>query len=249
MSMFGNDLNNTIKEVRSFSSSMGRAALHALLPDEIEYYFCSLELLDSSGLTKGYLTFSVMPNNIMDTVTQVASVTKTNSGVISLFNDSFSPHDISIQGSFGRKMRLVTGIQPSGNVSTIPFFGMNTGFKIGGQNAYVKTGYGLTKLLEHMLEAAWQLDDKNKPHILILTNYANNTSYVVEPLQRSTSQGIENNMIWFYSIEFKAVAPGNIVKSNFSKRDKNQYITNVSSAAISKGLTNLINSTRKKFPI
>ena len=33
---------------------LGRSAIHALYPNEVEYYFCALELLDSTGLTIDY---------------------------------------------------------------------------------------------------------------------------------------------------------------------------------------------------
>ena len=247
MNLFKNNLNATINGVLSAASTMGKAALHALYPDEIEYYFCSLELLDSSGRTKGYMTFNIMPNNIMDSKTQIATVTKTNSGVVTLFNDSFNPRDISIQGNFGRKLRLVTGVQETGKISTIPFFGGNTGISFGQENVIIKTGFGLTKMLEKILDSAWKLDDKQKPHILIFSNYARNNSYVVEPLQMSFSQGVDNNMIWVYSIELKAVADGNLVKSNFSKSTNKKFLTTVANATIAKGLSDLIRKSIKNF--
>jgi len=248
MDLFSNGLNSAASGLASATSSMGRAALHALYPDEIEYYLCSLELIDSSGVTKGYMTFTVMPNNIMDSKTQIATITKTNTGVTTLFNDTFCPRDVSLQGCFGRKLRLITGVQPTGNVSTIPFFGGNTGVKIGKENLLIKTGFGLLKMMENILESAWELDDKKKPHVLIFNNYALNTSYVVEPLQQSFSQGVENNMLWFYSVELKAVADGNIIKSSFSgNKDMKKFLTTVASSQIAKLLNNLITSSIKNF--
>jgi len=248
MDLFSNGLNSAATNLASATSSMGRAALHALYPDEIEYYLCSLELIDSSGITKGYMTFTVMPNNVMDSKTQVATITKTNTGITTLFSDSFSPRDISLQGCFGRKLRLVTGVQATGNVSTIPFFGGNTGVKIGKENLLIKTGFGLLKMMENILESAWKLDDKNKPHILIFNNYALNSSYVVEPLQQSFSQGVENNMLWFYSVELKAVADGNMVKSDYSgNKDMKKFLTTVASSQIAKLLNNLVTSAIKNY--
>jgi len=105
----------------------------------------------------------------------------------------------------------------------------------------------LTKMLEKILDSAWKLDDKQKPHILIFSNYARNNSYVVEPLQMSFSQGVDNNMIWFYSIELKAVADGNLVKSNFSKSTNKKFLTTVANATIAKGLSDLIRKSIKNF--
>ena len=159
----GSTVNSVAENVRSAVDTIGRAALHSLAPDNFEYYMCSLELLDSSGNTKGFMTFAVMPNNIMETKTQIASITKTNKGILTLFNSTFSPRDISLQGTFGRKIRLLTGMKEAENVSKIPFFGGNLGFSLSGSDVLIKTGYGLTKMLKSMVDKSFELDDKGNP--------------------------------------------------------------------------------------
>ena len=73
---------NSIREnVISVVDTLGRAALHAMAPDNFEYYMCSLELLDSSKSTKGFMTFAVMPNNILENKTEIATINKTNRGI------------------------------------------------------------------------------------------------------------------------------------------------------------------------
>jgi len=71
---------------------------------------------------------------------------------------------------------------------------------------------------------------------------------VVEPLQQSFSQGVENNMLWFYSVELKAVADGNMVKSDYSgNKDMKKFLTTVASSQIAKLLNNLVTSAIKNY--
>jgi len=238
----GSTVNSVAENVRSAVDTIGRAALHSLAPDNFEYYMCSLELLDSSGNTKGFMTFAVMPNNIMETKTQIASITKTNKGILTLFNSTFSPRDISLQGTFGRKIRLLTGMKEAENVSKIPFFGGNLGFSLSGSDVLIKTGYGLTKMLKSMVDKSFELDDKGNPCLLLFNNYALNTHYVVEVLQSAFSQSIENNMIWYYSLEMKAVAPSSAVKVQDSDKS---FLSKVASGAIAKSINSLLNDVSR----
>lgn len=233
----GSTVNSAVENARGALATFGKAALHTLAPDNFEYYMCSLELLDSSGNTKGFMTFVVMPNNILENKTQIATITKTNKGVSTLFNSTFVPRDISIQGTFGRKFRLLLGMKETENVSTIPFFGGNMGFSVMDSNVLIKTGYGLTKMLKNMVEASNKLDNGN-PCILIFNNYALNTHYVVEVMQDSYSQSIENNMLWYYSLEMKAVAPASAVRNQ--KEQNSKFLTTVASGAIAKGIDNIL---------
>ena len=225
----GSTVNSVVENARGALVTIGKAALHTLAPDNFEYYMCSLELLDSSGNTKGFMSFVVMPNNILENKTQIATITKTNKGVSTLFNSTFVPRDISIQGTFGRKFRLLLGMKETENVSTIPFFGGNMGFSVLDSDVLIKTGYGLTKMLKNMVEASTKLDDQGNPCILIFNNYALNTHY---------SQSIENNMLWYYSLEMKAVAPASAVKSQ--KEQNAKFLTTVASGAIAKGIGNIL---------
>ena len=243
----GNTVNSVVENASEAIVTIGKSALHALAPDNFEYYMCSLELLDSSGNTKGFMTFSVMPNNILESETQIATITKTRSGVVNLFNSTFVPKDISIQGTFGRKFRLLLGNKEPENVSAIPFFGGNLGFDIMGGDVLIKTGYGLVRMLESMIKESWRLDDKKNPCILIFNNYAFNTSYVVEVLQRSYSQSVENNMLWYYSLEMKAVAPASAVKRTNGNTDTSSFITSVASGAIAKGIGGILKDVTRSI--
>lgn len=235
----GNTVNSVVENARGAVSTIGKGALHSLAPDNFEYYMCSLELLDSSGNTKGFMSFAVMPNNIMESKTQIASITKTNKGIVTLFNSTFVPRDISLQGTFGRKFRLLTGMKEVESVSNIPYFGGNLGFNFKGDDVLIKTGYGLIKMLKNIIDESFKIDDKGNPCILIFNNYALNTHYVVEVMQSSFSQSLENNMIWYYNIEMKAVAPAEAVKRQDGNSDK-RFIGNVPSNAIAKGVSGIL---------
>lgn len=235
----GNTVNSVVENAREAAFQIGKGALHSLAPNEFEYYMCSLELLDSSGVTKGFMTFAIMPNNIMESKTQIISVTKTNRGIATLFNSTFVPRDISIQGTFGRKFRLLSGMKEVESVSTIPFFNGNLGFNFMGNEFLIKTGYGLIKMLKNMIDESYKIDDKRNPCILIFNNYALNTHYVVEVMQSSFSQSVENNMLWYYNLEMKAVAPAEAVKRQDENSDK-RFISKIPSNAIAKGIEGIL---------
>ena len=50
---------------QNFLLKVGKAGLHSIAPDNFEYYMCSFELLDSSGETKAFMMFPIMPNSIV----------------------------------------------------------------------------------------------------------------------------------------------------------------------------------------
>lgn len=207
-------LNSFVERQREAVAVLGRAGMHALLPDLFEYYMCSLELLSDGGETKGFLMFPVMPSNIVETKTSLVSIQKTQSGIVTLFNKSFAPRDISIQGTFGRKVRLITGVEVHDDESswfTKAAMG-DMGFGVMGNNLLIKTGYGLIKMMERMTDRLYEMDEMGRPHIMVFTNYALNTQYVVEILQRSFTQSQETNAIWYYNLEMKAIAPGDSIK-------------------------------------
>ena len=237
-------LNSAYQSAMGILDTLGKAGLHALMPENFEYYMCSLELLDDNGNTVGFLMFPVMPSNIVETKTAIASVTKTNSGVVTLFNPTFVPRDISIQGTFGRKLRLMTGSLEVDENQGSWFKKAATsdlGFGVFDNNFMVKTGYGLIKMMEKMTDKLYELDSNGKPYVMLFNNYALNTQYVVEVLQRSFSQSQENNMLWFYNLEMKAIAPASAVKGNSGKNK--DFWKKVSAGAIAKSIGNVLSST------
>ena len=246
-------VNSLIESVSSAVMTVGRAGLHVLGPDNFEYYMCAFKLVDSAGKTTAMLTFPVMPNNIIETQPALASVMKTNTGVVTQFNHTFNPIDISLQGTFGRKIRLILGQkeyvgEAAGAWQMAQKFfnviiGINMG--IGGTDILIKTGYGLTKMLMKMLKGAYELDKYGSPQVLYFSNYSLNTSYIVEPLQRSFSQSVDNNMMWYYSLELKAVADATDNSTQWAA----QFMTQVAVGLISSTLTNVIGDAMRMIPL
>jgi hypothetical protein len=228
---------------------VGRAGLHVLGPDNFEYYMCSLSLRTHYMKEVAYMSFPVMPNNIMESQQAVASITKTNNGIVTQFNSSFNPKDISIQGTFGRKLRLILGNKEfvpqaaAGFAMAQKFFNGNIGINggIAGTDILIKTGFGLTKMMQRILDAAYS-GDEDGPYIIVFTNYAFNTSYIVEPLQRSFSQSTENNMLWYYNVEMKAIADW----SDLSMGENiGKFMGQVAANAVSNTLTKVLNSAMR----
>lgn len=233
---------NSIKtKMQGAVASAGEAGLHMLAPDNYEYYLCSLELLDVEKNQVGLITFTVMPNNVSESRSPLQTQTKTNSGIVTTFNDSFAPINISLQGSFGRRFRIVTGVvDPSNKGGLSNFFNGNLG-KLSGL-AY-KSGYGLTKVLKFVLDKANEVDTLGRPYVLLYNNYSFNTSYVVDVVNYSFNQSTENNRMWYYEVLLKAIAPGSAIQSSGGRNAK--LLKTVAANAIAQGLTNIVKDVAK----
>jgi hypothetical protein len=242
-------LNSFIGALIDTVADVGRAGLHVLGPENFEYYMCSLSLRNRNMEEVAYMSFPIMPNNIMESKQAVASVTKTNKGMVTQFNSSFNPVDISIQGTFGRKLRLILGNKEFVPEATAAFakaqkfFNGNIGINggIAGTDLLIKSGYGLTKMMQRILDAAYENGDDG-PYLVVFTNYAFNTSYVVEPLQRSFSQSTENNMMWFYNVEMKAVADWTELSSNSGI---GKFMGQVAANSVANVLTKTLNAAMR----
>lgn len=233
-------INSSVGNALNAAMTVGSAALHMLAPDNYEYYMCSLEVIDCNRKQIGFISFIVMPNNISESRTPIQTQTKTKNGLVTLFNDSFNPVIISLQGTFGRKFRIVTNLtDPSEKKS---FFDGNIG-KVWGTNIMIKSGYGLSKLLKFILDKANEVDKDGRPYLLLFNNYAFNTSYVVDVVSYTFNQSIENNMMWYYDFQLKATAPGTAVKTK--KQSNAQLLKTVASNAIAQGLSNVINDVKR----
>lgn len=219
--------------------NFGKSALHAVMPDDYEYYLCSFELYDSQMDKKGFLSFVVMPEQITESHSPIQTITKTHSGIITTFNETFSPINITISGTFGKKFRIVSNYKDPGSKtgkSGNGYFSLNLNMGSGAFSIGMKSGYGLTKILKNIINLANKTDDYNRPYFLIFNNYAFNTSYVVNPTNFQFHQGYENNMMWYYSINMTAV--GN--KPSKAKNHIGDLLSSVASNSISNGLTNII---------
>jgi hypothetical protein len=232
--------NSGTNAILGFIDTMGRAALNAMSPDDFEYYMCSLELFDSEGATKGFLMFPVMPNSIVETKTEMLSITKTNSGIVSIYNPTFAIRDISIQGTFGRKIRTLSNFMEVVDESSNWFKRVTAPIaKLSNSTSLVKTGYGVMKAMKKMIDTLYKLDENGKPYAMIFSNYALNTRYVVEIPQSSFSQSVGENTIWHYSLEMKAIADANTIHRQTINN------SNIIDLAFNVGVSNAIGSILK----
>lgn len=233
--------NSAIQNVQSIAWTMGRAFLHQLAPDNFEYYNCSFELYDGDLNSVAYMEFVVMPNNIVETQTSMLQIIKTSNAVVSTFNPTFNMRDISIQGTFGRKIRVLLGMRETdddNNGSTIRRIASgNFGVNFMGGDVLVKTGYGLTKMMQKIIDRSLRLDGNGKPHFLVFRNYALNSQYVVEVLQRSFSQSVENNMMWYYNVEMRAVAPASELVGT---ENMGKFMKQVAAGAIANSINDIM---------
>ena len=213
--------------------TFGKSAVHTIMPDDYEFYLCSLELYNSKKIRVGFISFVVMPDQIAESHSPIQTEVKTHGGIVTVINTTCAPVDISLAGTFGRKWRLVSNFQDPTKKKN-GFLNLNFG-KILGMEVGVKSGYGLVKLLDKILQKSQELDDYGKPHFLTFNNYSFNTAYIVNVSNYTYSQSYEQNMIWNYQLNLRAVGykPSSINK-------KGNLLGTVASNAISSGLTKII---------
>lgn len=219
-------------------NNKGKEYLNATYPDEFEYYACALELTDETGKVLEFFSFPIMPQSISETKFAPTNIKKTLGGVVVTNHTTFNPFDISLNGHFGRKFRKVItqqeqkkkGAESSGGNVTDTTVTQEDNESIGNGtidgvvisvpkkvfSSEYKTGYGCIKILENIFSRAHRGVDKNrKPLRLYFYNLSLNSSYLVEPVNLQLSQSREQNMLWQYNLQLKAVAPAKLVNSNY----------------------------------
>lgn len=212
---------------KNLLTTVGRAAAHTLFPNDIEAYFMAFELVDSRGDTVDYLSFPVMPQNISRNKNEITNIKKAFGGVTTLSSQGFIPIDFSISGTFGRNLRIIIGNE------NLSFSALRYSFKSGVYkksqansnapkslpfNPEIKTGYGVTKILEAIIEKSNMLDNNNKPFRLYFYNPSFGESYMVKVTSTKFDQNESgSNMMWNYDISFTAVAPLDQIESETKK--------------------------------
>lgn len=183
----------------------GKIVLNNLFPSEFEYYMMAFEIEGENGIEDRFV-FPVMPSNIQIKDTKNTNIRRTNAGTTILSDNSFTHKMITINGNFGRKLRLMFGSFE------------DTGSKVSSQNSKlqfdpnIKTGYGLIKRLERIYHKSTELagqigKNNNKPYRVYFYNLSFDQRYLVEILDWGVSQTMEQNMIWNYTMTMRAVSP------------------------------------------
>lgn len=190
---------------------IGRPALNARYPKEFELYMCALELIDQEGATLRYFIFPVMPSNIDESQPQITNIKKSLAGITVLSNPTFVPGDISLSGNFGRKFKVLLGVDYTDLISSFSTQGgqLTSSSVIEGASDFfdkrVKTGYGCCKILEEIIAESKAVDEKGVRR-LIFYNPALGNNYLVKPTSLRFSMSQESNMIWNYSLNLKTIA-------------------------------------------
>lgn len=228
-------------------ADVGRAALHANFPDDIEYYSIAFELIDHKGSTVDILVFPILPSSLNITEQPNTNIKRTGGGTAILFNSAFQPFSIGMSGNFGRKFRFLVG------QSEVTGVGFRFNFRGNDFDSQIKSGYGTTKVLERILKNSLRTDDQQRPFKLIFHNMAFNQSHVVEVLNYGFNQNDSNsNMIWNYNISLRAVAPAVFIrgdqnaKSSLSKLLQASVLQNTLNTLLTDGLETL-HTTKNKL--
>jgi len=199
---------------------MGQSALNMAFPHEFEVYLISLELCDWNDEMIDFLLFPVNPSSmtIMEPVS--TNIIKTFGAVAVIKTDDFIPQTVSLSGSFGRGFKFLGG---RGDIS---FYGIT----LGGEkeeisrifNNNIKTGFGVTKVMQRICEGSRQFDsDRTKPRKLYLHNNAFSESYWVEVRNVRFHQALDTNMIWNYELELDILQ-----KVSYNRKKKDNSLAN-----------------------
>lgn len=205
---------DTIRETYlNLITSLGRDALASAYPRDFEVYLLAIELVDFNDNSIDYLMFPVMPSNISVSNNERTSIQKTLRGTTIIRSNSFVPKDLSISGNFGRKFKSKPFKQSESNYSMAS--GVYSADEIENPTflkptltPYFKTGYGLTKDLQSIIDKAKGFSNTGKPFKLIVYNPALGENYLCEltktPLTLKQEES-GSNMIWSYSLNLKII--------------------------------------------
>lgn len=226
------------------NNTIGRSAVSAMFPNDIETYITILELVDGSDRVVEYFLFPINPSSISEDHTQIINIKKTAGGISTTSTNTFMPKVINLQGDFGRKFKILIG----GDYINFSAFNFSQQLvKNFNNNVFsntIKTGYGCIKILQRIIEKSNQLDKNGSPYFLHLYNLSFGTSYLVKCIGQPTfSCNVEKNMIWQYQMQFQALAP-------LDQMENHNDLSNLKQLGISliqKGLNNALASIQSSL--
>jgi len=204
-----------IDRVQELVSDIGRAGLSSLFPNDFEYYFMALELVNSQDEVIDYFAFPVIPD-IRQEESKILTTTQTDGGLTILSSSTlFVPISITLNGDFGRKFRILFRGGEALTFSALRFTGVRTkedlvqnlvSLRKAVFDPSVKTGYGCIKILQSICDKSDGLDDLGKPFRLNLYNMALGEAYWVKVNRLILTQEKTKNMIWSFNLQLTAIA-------------------------------------------
>lgn len=229
------------EEAKQLATNIGRAAMHSSFPNDFEYYAIAFEMVDHNDDIVDLLTLPVLPSSISQNYQHNTNIKRSHAGVNVLFSDTFQPFSISLNGTFGRRFRFLFG-QDTVNGTAFQL-------KLKGESEFdiqIKNGYGVTKVLERILNNSVRTDPEQRPFSLYFHNLAFNTSVLVEVVNYSfTQDDRSNNMLWNYSINLRAIAPSNSIRL-----DNKKHITYLIKASVlQKSVNQLYTTTLEAYKL
>lgn len=201
-----------VKKYNQLVNEFGKKTVSAVYPNDIEVYLCAFELVDSNRDTEAYFVFPIQPSAIQKSEPTRTNIKKSMSGTTILKNSSFVPQEISIKGNFGRKFKILNGLDGFGfgNVvgDSLGAF-KSVSFDVPSFSYSIKNGYGCIKLLQGIFQSSQKSDKYGKSKRLIFYNMGFGESYMVTipPSGYSFSQTEDQNMIWSYQANMTIIAP------------------------------------------
>ena len=206
------DTKDTVNRYNRLISQLGKTTVSAAYPNDIEVYLCAFELVDSKLNTEAYFAFPIQPSSIQKVEPTRTTIKKSLSGTTILKNSSFIPQELSLKGNFGRKFKILNGLDGFGYGNTIEdklgSF-QSVQFDTPEFSYSVKTGYGCIKLLQKIFQSSQKVDKYGKSKSLVFYNLGFGESYLVTipPTGFSFSQTEDQNMIWSYQANLTIIAP------------------------------------------
>lgn len=213
-----------LNKAKAMGYSAAATFLSTMFPRDFEAYMISFELCDSEGNTIDYMSFPIMPNDLSVDESMPVNITSTLGGVSVTNANIYVPKSISLSGSFGRNIKLLSRDASSGlgitsmlknavsflkKNETERSYGLN--FNKSNQdkefNQTSKTGYACCKLLQSILNRSYDTDKNGNTNKLYFYNLALGESYLVKAISFKLRQSLSNNAIWEYNLQLKTICP------------------------------------------
>lgn len=210
-------------------SSLGRGAVSALYPRDIESYFIALELANANDETIDYFIFPISPDSITIPQNKRINVKQSAGATTVITSKAFTPYDLQIRGNFGKSFKIVLAGENitfsalrysilNGRYTKQDIEADSVKVKKASFDAAIKTGYGCTKILQSIIDKS-DSSDENGNFRLYLYNSMFGESYLTVPTQNplTFSQNVSSkNMIWDYTLNLKVIAPLDSLKDDVS---------------------------------
>lgn len=215
---------------------LSRNILNTKYPAEFEAYFVSLELVTPNNDIEEYFTFPINPISINKIEPRTKSIERTFGKIIVNKSDRFTPQDLTIKGNFGRDFKIL--VRQKGELSFNSILSISKFLSPEEFNPIIKSGYGSFKILQNICKKS-ETSIGGKPMKLYLHNYFLGESYLVEVIDFSADQSVQQNMMWNYTLRLKIISP----LDQMFLRDFPRSIVNVTQDSINKSLKTVKNLT------